>query len=167
MLPRRLGESLAAARRTWGQNAGSPVGAYSYMGLSDAASWSKLPEASLRWEREEHQVLTEPDLVGARVAQVESICSEACQRQRALDKAATTAAAGDGSADNVILVTHGDLLNCLTPGFDFDPDVGRYCAEPCGWFICSGHRALAAYEGETRPLASVPRVLALDGINAL
>ena len=166
----RLGEYLLAARRNWASAGIDPAGEYTYVSVADAAHWAGVAEADVLWDREANQVLVEAeDDLGPRVQCMPSICTDAVARAEvaASHDAEPEAAAGTPPTSRVLVVTHGDLLNRFTPGFAFDPSIGRYRASECGWLACTGFEPLPAYDGDTIELSSVPRVLAVDGVEAM
>ena len=150
----RLGEHVPAARRVARKLTGGDVGELCYVEHTEAARCAGVAKEQLLWRRDEHPVLTEPDDLVKRAAALPHVCANA------------VAHAGSAEA-RLLLVTHGDLINLFVPGFDWDPTVGRYQAQVCGWVACTGHEQLAAYEGDTVPLDTVPRVLATEGVEPM
>ena len=165
----RLGEYLLAARRTWASASIDPPGDYTYVSVAEAARWAGVAEGDLLWDRDANQVLIEAeDDLGQRIQSMQSICDDAIARVGAagpLDPGTLPSCASRTS--RVLVVTHGDLINRFTPGFDFDPSIGRYCASECGWLACTGFAPLPAYDGDTVELSSVPRVLAVEGVETM
>lgn len=156
----RLGEDLNAADRCWSA-AGVPVGEYTYMSSTEASRWALVNAADgvrgftqLIWRRAEHPVLQHPDNVHERVCQLPQVCNDAIRATR-------------NTATAVLVVTHGDLLNAFAPGFDWDPSIGRYRADECGWLACRGREPLDSYEGDTVPIELIPRVLAAEGLSSM
>ena len=161
VIDNRLGEDLNAAERCWAA-AGLAVGEYTYVSEAEAARWAKVDASGgggltrVTWLRDEHPVLAPPDSVPDRVAQLPQICRAAASAVGALPAEAA-----------VLAVTHGDLVNCFAPSFDWAPDIGRYRADECGWLACRGFEPLAGYEGDTVPLEQVPRVLGSEGLSPM
>lgn len=156
VIDNRLGEFLLAARRTWA-SAGLEPGEYTYAALSDAEQWSG--GVPLLWERESHAVLNEAD-------------DDLEQRVLSLPHVVASAIARVGGSDQlpssrVLIVTHGDVLNRILPGFDWDTSIGRYSASEGGWVAFAGHERLPVYTGNTLALEAVPRVIAAEGIERL
>lgn len=168
VIDNRLGEYLLAARRNWASADIDPPGAYTYVSAADAAHWAGVPEVDVLWDREANKVLVEAeDDLGQRVQCMPSICADAMVRAGVASSHDAETAAGIPPTSRILVVTHGDLINRFTPGFAFDPSIGRYCASECGWFACTGFDPLPAYDGDTIELSSVPRVLAVDGVEAM
>ena len=176
--PLLLGLSLTsattAALAAIAAAAAADAGAGTADGAAGAASaagarWAGVAEADLLWDRDANQVLIEAkDDLGQRIQSMQSICDDAIARVGAagpLDPGTLPSCASRTS--RVLVVTHGDLINRFTPGFDFDPSIGRYCASECGWLACTGFAPLPAYDGDTVELSSVPRVLAVEGVETM
>ena len=168
----RLGEWLLAARRNWASAGIDPPGDYTYVSAADAAHWAGIPLPDLLWDREANQVLIESeDELAHRVQAMPSICESAIARARELTSSAESRGAPcelrEQLPPRVLVVTHGDLINRFTPGFAFDTSIGRYCASECGWLACSGFAPLPSYDGDTIELLSVPRVLAVEGVERM
>jgi hypothetical protein len=172
VIDNRLSEDLTSAERCWAAH-GLPIGEYTYMSLDEATKWATADApggggggggggsggsgiSHVTWQRDLHQVLRHPDSVSERVCAFPLVGAHAAQSVHA-----------PPSSARVLMVTHGDLINAFAPGFDWDPGIGRYRADECGWLACRGMQPLDAYDGDTVPLEQVPRVIAADGLSAM
>jgi len=110
----RLSECRDAAMRCF-DTANLPRQELTYIEHSEA---EELAGCAVHWERDMN-VPSDPDDLSARLAAVPSI-----------------AGAVAGENGNVLLVTHGDLVNRYLPTL-FD-DVGKYAADVAGWAVVQG-----------------------------